>query len=42
MQLLLENSTEEKHCEGLGVIKGVVRPLVAEKILKCLILGGKN
>lgn len=42
MQLLLENSTEEKHCEGLGVIKGVVRPLVAEKNFKVPNIGWKK
>ena len=42
MQLLFENSTEEKFSEGLSVIKGTVRPLSAEHNFKVPNIGWKK
>ena len=37
MQLLFENSNEHGLCEGLNVIKGIIRPLPIQKIKNCKI-----
>ena len=37
MQLLFENSNEHGFCEGLNVIKGIIRPLPIQKIKNCKI-----
>ena len=42
MQLLFENSTEEEYSEGLGLIKGAVRPLRAEENFKVPNIGWKK
>ncbi len=42
MQLLFENSTEENYCDGLGLVKGVVRPLSADKNFKVPNMGWKK